>query len=93
MFEKFHCQYCVAQETGIHITANVLLRCLKQTLWCSVVQMIFDSGVCHVPMLPFRWEQRGDSCSYVGHRGVYKKRFLDCCVIDVASLVGAPSVG
>jgi len=56
------------------------LKCLKQTLWFSVVQMIFGGGVCHVLMLPFQWVQKGDSCSRGDHIGVHRKRSLDCCV-------------
>ena len=72
---------------------SVWLRCLKQIPLCSVVQMIFGGVVCHALMLPFRWEQKGVSCSHGGHIGACRTISLDCCVIDVVNLVDAPSAG
>ena len=69
------------------------LRCLKQIHLCSVVHMIFGGAVCHGLMLPFRWEQTGDSCSHGGHIGVRRPISWDCCVIGIVNSVDAPSVG
>ena len=69
------------------------LRCLKQIPSCSVVRMIFGGAVCHELMLPFRWEQTGESCSHGGHIGACRMISLDCCVIDIVNLVDDPSAG
>ena len=72
---------------------SVRVRCLKQNLSCSVVQTISGGEVCHGLMLPYRWEQTGESYSHGGHIGARRPISLDCCVIDVVNSVDAPSVG
>ena len=72
---------------------SVRVRCLKQNLSCSVVQMISGGEVCHGLMLPYQWEQMGESCSHGGHIGVRRPISLDCCVIVIVHSVDAPSVG
>ena len=71
---------------------SVRVRCVKQNLLCSVVQMISGSEICHGLMLPYRWEQTGESYSHGGHIGARRPISLDCCVIDVVNSVDAPSV-
>ena len=44
-------------------------------------------------MLPFRWEQKGESCIRGGHIGAHRMISLDSCVIDEVNLVDAPSAG
>ena len=69
------------------------LRCLKQIPSCCFVQMMFGGAVCHKLMLPFQWEQKGESCSHGGHICAHRRISLDCCVIDIVNSVDAPSAG